>query len=240
MITTWEVKREPKGDLDEVLVAYAKAIILRLGSLGHWALTIDLAEGGRLFVHLQSAHGIRGEFDIDEISPRCPWLGPLATPLAPSNSARYRVERRSDGRLAGLRVERPNFLHIERLGDGTFWMSISMPGGELLATNLFSAAPIVGDTTYEPAPNEALAKAPAYHEGRLPRLLGGRHGGRIAIRPQANGSTAARPARIGLRVPAAAESTVHPERPVPDVHTAATTLQRYRAPLRETGNPHTR
>lgn len=166
MTTTWEVTREPDGDLDEVFVAYAKRIVLSPGPPGRWDLTIDLAEGGRLVVPFRSAHGICATFEIDEISPRCPWMGPLSTPLQPSATARYRLQSGHRNRLLNLEVAGPNFLHLERLQGEVFWMSMSMPDGELLVSRLMSAAKIAGDPRHEPdlGPPSLSPRA-----GRLPK-----------------------------------------------------------------------
>jgi hypothetical protein len=168
MITTWEVTSEPPGDLDEVFVAYARRIVLEPGRPGRWQLTIDLAEGGRLVVLFRSVHGILGTVHIDEISPRCPWLGPMKTPLMPSTTARYRVQASRGGRLTRLDAMDPNFLHLERLQDEVFWMSISMPSGELLVSRLISAAKIIGGPRREPGPSQPRSHPRAR---RLPRRL---------------------------------------------------------------------
>jgi len=164
VIATWEVRPKPDGDLDEVLAAYARRIVLRPGPPGRWDLTIDLAEGGRLAVVFRSAHGIRGAWHVDQISPRCPWLGPLSPPLTPSMTARYLVDEGRGGRLLGLELDRPNFLHMERMDVDAYWMSMSMPDGDLLVTWLTSAARIVGDLRHEVEP-DLSSHPPARHHG---------------------------------------------------------------------------
>jgi hypothetical protein len=172
MLTTWEVTREPRGDLDEVFVAYARRILLEPGRPGRWQLTVDLAEGGRLTVLFRSVHGILGTLEIDEIAPRCPWLGPMTPPLMPSTTARYRLQGGRGDRLTRLDTIDPNFLHLERLQDEVIWMSISMPSGELLVSRLISAAQIIGETRHDPELSRPRLHARARRLPRRPRAHG--------------------------------------------------------------------